>query len=81
MDPAQAQELLNRLTPVFRRVLRTPDLQLTPQLAAADVAGWDSLAHAELIAAVEKEFQVKFKLKEMIRWRNVGDMLTSLSQQ
>ena len=36
---------------------------------------WDSLTHLTMIAEVESEFGVKFKLKELISMKNVGDMI------
>ncbi|TFH30329.1 MAG: acyl carrier protein [Deltaproteobacteria bacterium] len=41
---------------------------------AYQVPGWDSLRHVAILAAVEREFGVRFRSLEVIRLRNVGDL-------
>ena len=68
-------EVVNKLTPVFRRVFTNDTLEITNELNASDVANWDSLSHMLMIGEVEKEFSIKFKLKELNKMKNVGDMI------
>jgi len=68
-----------RVEGVFRKVFSSPELALTRAMNAHDVDAWDSITHAEMIAAIEMEFEVKFKLREITKWQNVGDMLDSLA--
>lgn len=69
------QQLAVRLTRVFRSVFNNATLEIHPHMVAKDVAGWDSLNHIALIAAIEAEFQTKFKLRELMNIENVGDMM------
>jgi len=39
-----------------------------------DIDGWDSMAHVNLIAAVELRFKLKFENKELRRIRTVADL-------
>jgi acyl carrier protein len=71
----EQNEIINQLQIVFRQVFKRADLQVTPELSAAAVPEWDSLSHLVLITEVEKCFQIKFKLKELINMNNVGDMI------
>ena len=48
---------------------------VTNALSASDVHEWDSLTHMLLIVEVENKFGIKFKLKDLNRMRNVGDMV------
>jgi len=68
-------EVVNRLTPIFRKVFNDESIVVTDVLTANDVAGWDSLSHMLLIAEVESGFSIKFKLKDLNKMRNVGDMI------
>ena len=68
-------EITERLQNIFRNVFSTPDIQVTDDLNAEKVDRWDSLTHLTMIAEVENEFGVKFKLKELISMKNVGDMI------
>lgn len=71
-------ELESKLNTVFRQVFRQPSVAVRRDMVAADVPGWDSISHAEMIAAVEDAFGTKFKLKEITKWKNVGDMVDTL---
>ncbi len=67
--------VIEQLTPVFRKIFNAPELVITDEMTANDVEGWDSLSHMLLIADVEAAFSIKFKLKELNKMRNVGDMI------
>ena len=71
----QKEEIVNRLTPVFRKVFSDNSLVVTDELSALDVENWDSLSHMLLISDVETEFAIKFKLKDLNKMANVGDMI------
>ncbi len=68
-------EIVKQLTPVFRKVFGDNSLVITDQLSAPDVANWDSLSHMLLISEVESKFSIKFRLKELNKMANVGDMI------
>jgi acyl carrier protein len=63
------------LNPIFQRIFNAPTLQVTDTLNAEQVSGWDSLTHLTMISEVENHFGIKFKLKELIGMKNVGDMI------
>lgn len=72
MDKAQ---VLSKLTEIFRKVFNNDSLILKNELTANDVDHWDSLSHMMLITEIENKFLIKFKLKELNKMRNVGDMI------
>lgn len=72
--------MYDKLNEIFRRIFQDDSINVTPEMNANDVDGWDSITHAEMIAEVEKAFGVKFKLREITRWKNVGDMVASLEK-
>ena len=63
-----------QLQDVFRQVFRDPALTITDAMSAKDDGRWDSLSHISLIVAVEKTFQVKFRVAEIARLNSVGDL-------
>jgi len=73
--------IVSNLTVVFRKVFNNESLVLNDELTANDVESWDSLTHMILISEIESTFQVKFKLKELNKMRNVGDMIDLLLQK
>jgi len=68
------QAILEELTPIFRQLFQNDALIVSSTLTASDVEGWDSLTHMSLIVAVEEHFKIKFKLRDVVKFNNVGDM-------
>jgi acyl carrier protein len=68
------------LQTIFRDLFNDPNIVVGPQTTAADVDGWDSLSHVELIRRIEKHFGVKFSLKQASKFANVGDMVRCIEE-
>jgi acyl carrier protein len=66
--------VIHDLTPIFQDVLDLADLKLVADSNAQNVDGWDSLAHVNLIVAIEKHYKIKFALGELQGLKNVGEM-------
>jgi acyl carrier protein len=66
MDDAQ---IYSRLAGVFNEVFDDETIEVTPQLTAKDVDGWDSLTHIRLILSVEKAFKIRFTTSEIGTWK------------
>jgi acyl carrier protein len=77
----EMERVLNEVENIFRDILDEESLNLTRDTTANDVDGWDSLTHIQLIVAIEKHFKVKFSSKEILSWRNVGELLDSLQDK
>ena len=64
-------DILDQLQPIFRDILDQPDLVVTRESSAQNVEDWDSLAHINLVTAIEKHFGIKFalgELQELKKW-------------
>jgi len=70
-------QILSELTGILRTVLRIPELEVSETLCAKDVKQWDSIAHLDLLAMIEKRFEVRIPTWKIAGIQNVGD-LTSL---
>jgi acyl carrier protein len=70
-----------RLQNIFREILKLPALELTRSTSPADVPEWGSLNHVRLIAALEKEMQVRFTLDELMEMNSVGEILDILENK
>jgi acyl carrier protein len=75
------EPLLTALERVFRDVFNAPNLTLDPGMTAADVKGWDSLKHVELMMSVESAFKVRFKTAEIATMEDVGALLARLQEK
>ncbi len=74
-------DILEELQPLFRDVLDDPTLEITRQSSATTVANWDSLAHINLVSAIEQEFRIRFTLNDLAGLTNVGDMVDLMEQK
>lgn len=75
------QALVQRITPIFRQILETPDLVLTRDLDATRVPNWDSLNHISLIIALEEELGMEFDTEELVGLANVGEMVDLINKK
>jgi acyl carrier protein len=69
---------LEKLNGIFRTVFDNDEIDIRPEMTANDVDGWDSLSHVNLILAMEKGFGIRFTQKELLTFKNVGDLLRSI---
>jgi acyl carrier protein len=74
-------EVTEKLNGIFRKNFEDDTLVITDTLTADDVEKWDSLSHIKLISTVENEFGIKFKLKELIAMKNVGDLINYIESK
>lgn len=74
-------ELHDRLESVFQMVFGSDDLELSDETAAADIEEWDSVAHINLMFAIENAFGIQFAGNELAEFENVGELKRYLSQR
>jgi len=68
-------QIYSQLTQIFEDIFDEDSIEVTPELSAKDVDGWDSLTHMRLILTVEKSFKVKFSTAEIGKLETVGDLV------
>lgn len=63
-----------RLKKVILAALKLKEFALEDEMRAYQVPGWDSLSHVVILTAIEKEYKVRFKVLEVLRLNNLGDL-------
>lgn len=63
-----------RLQWIAREVFNDDSLVLTDSTNPAEVPGWDSLGHVNLVLSVENEFGVEFSEDEFVRFADIGGL-------
>ncbi|GAB6281923.1 MAG: acyl carrier protein [Ignavibacterium sp.] len=64
----------DKLKKVILNELNLQDFNFQDETTANQVPGWDSLNHINIILAIEKEYNIKFKGLEILKAKNVGDL-------
>lgn len=74
-------EIREKVTSVFREVFADPNIVLSDEMTANDVDKWDSLTNMAMISAIEQEFNIKFKLKDLNKLKNVGNLIATINSK
>jgi acyl carrier protein len=72
---------MQTLTDIFRMVFDDDGIVLRPDMTANDVDGWDSLSHVNLLTTVEAKFNIRFTQNELLKQRNVGDLIADIDRK
>jgi len=74
------QEIVDKLTEIFRTVFNDDELVLTEKMSAKDVENWTSLTNMILITEIEKDFGIKFKLKQLMTLISVENFIVAIEE-
>lgn len=61
----ERNEILEKLTPIFRTVFNDETIELSEDMTTDDFDNWDSVTQMLLVSMIEKEFNIVFKLREV----------------
>jgi acyl carrier protein len=77
----ERNEIIAQVKQILKTALNHENFEMSETLSATDVDGWDSLSHMIIISEVEKQFSITFKLKELNKMKNMGDMLDLIASK
>jgi acyl carrier protein len=77
----EEKDIMIQVSGIFCKVLKKDNITLAPTTTTADIDGWDSLSHMMIIDSIEKHFSIKFKLMEIMKFNNVGDMVACINKK
>ncbi len=66
---------------IFREILNDPTLDIDENTTAADVNGWDSFNHINLIMCIEDEYSISFTTAEIGQMGRVADLLQMIKSK
>lgn len=67
--------VLAEITDVVRQVLEDRTIELAPETAIDDMAGWDSMNHIAILVEAECRFDVVFDLADLEAVPTVGHLV------
>ena len=78
-------DMREKLQQILRETLDDDTIVAEDSLTAADVPGWDSLAHLNIVIAVEKAFGIRFAAAEIAALKkpgqNIGTFLQAVARK
>lgn len=77
----ESPEILARITTLMKKVFENENLVISMDTTNKDVEEWDSLNYTAIISAIEKDFNIKFKMREFLEFKNVGDIVRTVSSK
>lgn len=64
----------DKLKSIILNELNLTEFNMKDETVASEVPGWDSLRHLNIILAIEKGYNVKFKGMEIMKVQNIGSL-------
>ncbi|MDD6270238.1 MAG: acyl carrier protein [Oscillospiraceae bacterium] len=68
------EEIMERLTEVFRDIFDDDSICVNENTVPEDIEEWDELSHIDIITAVEDEFSMRFRTREVSGVKNAGEI-------
>lgn len=75
------QEIIQKIEAIVATAVNHHDFVMTESTKPEEITGWDSMANAMILTAIEQEFSVKFKFSDMIAWKTIGQLADIVLQK
>lgn len=72
------EDTFNAVSRLFSEVIQVDNISLERSSNAEDFEEWDSMRHLMFITAIEKHYDIKFKLHELIELNNIGSICDAI---
>ena len=67
-------EIIQKIESIVATSLNHHDFTMSEVTKPDEITGWDSMANAMILTAIEQEFSIKFKFADMLAWKTVGQL-------
>ncbi len=74
-------EIIVETTKIFQDTFNNNEITLCEEMTADDVDKWDSLTNTLLVSNIEKHFSIKFKIREIVKMKNVGALIDTIENK
>ena len=75
------EKVIREVSEIVRNVLKHDDFNLTEEMTAGEIRGWDSLSHMLIITEIEKHFNVKFSFVEVLNFSTMADLFNGIQSK
>ena len=70
-----------RTSKILSNVFGIKESDIHPNLTKSDIGSWDSLKQMDLVASLEKEYDITLGIPEIIRMQSVKSIIEVLKEQ
>ena len=77
----EATVIKEKIKDVLVSILGHENFEMHDELTAADVDGWDSLSHMMILTKIEEKFNIKFKLRDLNKLKNMGTLVAVIQSK
>lgn len=74
------EAIVEKLTPIVKDVFGDGTLVVSDDMSPETTESWTSLSFMQLLSRIENEFNIKFKIFELISIHNMGDLITVITR-
>lgn len=75
------EEITKLLNEIFREVFNDDRIVIHNEMTSKDIDNWNSLTHMVLTTNIEDRFNIRFKLRELNKLRQVGDLINTIESK
>jgi acyl carrier protein len=67
-------EIIEQINTIIVELFDNDSIVIQEDTKASDIEEWDSLTHIRVITAIEKHFNIRFDLNELLTFNNIGEL-------
>ncbi|KAA5825604.1 acyl carrier protein [Algibacter amylolyticus] len=75
------EDIKLKIRAAFVKVLEHENFVLNNDTTANDVEDWGSVTHMMIITEIEQDFNIKFKLMDLMNMNNIGDLIKAIQSK
>ena len=75
------EALAKQLHSIFCEIFDNESIEISNETSPADIEDWDSVAHITLVDVIEKSFQIRFSISDIVCMHSVGDIIESIAEK
>lgn len=74
------EEIITKLTPIVRDVFGNDGLVIDDTMSAETVPEWTSLSFMKLLTEIQKQFDFKFNMMEILHLQTMGAVIDAVQK-
>ena len=74
-------EIKEKLSKIFKIVFDNENLEIEDMTSSKDIMEWDSLSYIQFIISIQKYFDIKFNMQEIMKQENVGTLIDTIYEK